>query len=170
MGRPKKETPEKKQPEKVTIRLSNQQLFDLNTGLDGLLGCEADTDVLWNADNILERIAPSIRTIERARERIILKYVKRDGQQEPVREVDHLGRVGHVIPKENRPLLEDELEKFMEQVAPQGITFPASWQIPYEEIPRKFVGKWLKWLRPVVVREQEEEEEEENTEETTDAA
>jgi hypothetical protein len=150
--------PEAGKPERVTLRLTNEELVNLKNGLTGFLKYEAPKLAHWHADNLLERLESPIRVIERHRERIIKSYAQKGEDGQPLREIDEQGRVGHVIPRDKRLAMRDELDAFMKQPAEKDLIFPASWRIPFDAIPENFVGDWQRAMRRVILMEMEDEE------------
>jgi hypothetical protein len=158
-------------PEVVRLQLTNRQLIDLHEGLRGFLNYfePIDTNALWNADSILERITGKADVARRGKTRILEKHARKGEDKRPMRQADDQGRVGYVIPRGVKPIADDELEAYLDQPAKLDldeeakeavIVFPASWRIPYGAFPKAFIGLWLKGLRPVVMREEESSQEE----------
>lgn len=163
---------EKKMPEVVTIHLTNGELLALKSGLEGFLNWPEpiNTDALWHAGDILERISGAVRPIERTDTKIMESHANKDPKGHAIQQADGQGRTGYLIPKAARALVEKEIEEYHKKKGPEGIIFPASWRIPSEAIPAMFIGPWLTGLTPVIVRKRPEGEEGWEPEGETDGA
>lgn len=157
MGNGKKQKAKDK-AHKLTLSLTNQELLDLRDGLRGLLRYEIDRDVAWKANRALQLIAGPVRAIEDTQNQTLERYARKGEDGKAQRQGNDQGQVSFLIPVEDQPALQDEIDQFLGSKEAEGYTFPADWRIPFEALPKKMMGRWLAGLAPLVLSDEEEAE------------